>query len=66
MEEHLIELQTKLAFQEDAIEALTRTVTRQQSELQELRLDMAELQRQIRALTPPQAISGEEKPPPHY
>ena len=66
MEEQLIELQTKLAFQEDAIQALTSTVARQQGELHELRLDVAELQHQLRALTPPQAVSGEEKPPPHY
>ncbi len=66
MEQQLIELQTRLAFQEDAIQALTSTVARQQLELHELRLDLAELQQQVRTLSPTQAASVEEKPPPHY
>jgi SlyX protein len=66
MEEQLIELQTRLAFQDDAIQALTNTVTRQQGELHDLRLDIAELQHQIRALTPPQSVNVGQDKPPHY
>ena len=66
MEEQLIELQTRLAFQDDAIQALTNTVARQQGELHDLRMDIAELQHQIRALTPPQPVNAGQDKPPHY
>ena len=66
MEQQLIEVQSRLTFQEDAIQALTNTVAQQQLELHELRLDVAELQHQVRVLTPPQAAGTEQETPPHY
>lgn len=67
MNEQLTDLQTRLAFQEDSIEELTRTVARQAQEMNELRHELEGLQRQLRALTPSNIASeAEEKPPPHY
>ena len=67
MDNDYIELQTQLAFQDDAIQELNMTVARQQLEIDGLKRNMDELQRQIRTLTSPQvAAAAEETPPPHY
>lgn len=67
MEEQLIDLQTRLAFQEDNIGEINRTIAAQAREITELRLEIAELKRQLRALTPSNIASeAEETPPPHY
>jgi len=61
------DLEARVAFQEDAIEALNVTVARQESELARLRQDIEELRRQLRALAPPAAgAAADEPPPPHY
>jgi SlyX protein len=63
----LIELQTRLEFQEETIEQLGQTLTAQQRELQALRTDVARLQDLVRRLTPPlTGQPGDEPPPPHY
>ncbi|HEC16691.1 MAG TPA: SlyX family protein [Sedimenticola sp.] len=67
MNKQLTDLQTRLAFQEDGIEELNRTVARQARELDELRHELEELRRQLRALTPSNIASeAEETPPPHF
>lgn len=66
MKNEIVELETKLAFQEDMIQALNLTVTEQQQELVELRRDIEELQTQLRALTPSLASTISDEPPPHY
>jgi len=66
MNKELIELETKIAFQEDLIQALNRTVAGQQQELVELRRDMQELQTQLRALAPSLSSTITDEPPPHY
>jgi len=66
MQNQLVELEAKLAFQEDLIQALNRTVAGQQQELLELKRDMAELQVQLRAMAPSLASGITDEPPPHY
>jgi len=67
MDEEIIELQTRLSFQEDIIQALSDIVTRQQLTLDRMKLDLEELRLQVRALTPSDVAGmGEETPPPHY
>ena len=67
MNEEIIELQTKFSFQEDIIQELSDIVTRQQLALDRMKLDLEELQLQVRALTPSDVVSmGEETAPPHY
>lgn len=67
MNEQLIDLQTRLAFQEDNIGEINRTLAAQANEIRELRLEIDALKRQVRTLTPSNIASeSEETPPPHY
>ena len=67
MEQQLIDLQSRLAFQEDGIDQINQTLALQAREISELRLEIEELKRQLRALTPSNIASeAEETPPPHY
>lgn len=67
MDEQLIDLQTRLAFQEDNIGEINRTLVAQAKEITELRLEIDELKRQLRSLNPSNIASEkEETPPPHY
>jgi SlyX protein len=66
MQNELVALETKLAFQEDLIQALNRTVSAQQQELLELRRDVEQLQTQLRALAPSLGDGITDEPPPHY
>ena len=67
MEAQLIELQTRVAFQEDALLELTKTVADQQREISEFKKDIEQLQSQLRNLTSEDVMSPtEEPPPPHY
>jgi len=66
MQDQLIELETKLAFQDDLIQTLNHTVSGQQQELLELRRDIEELQEQVRNLAPQLGATITDEPPPHY
>ncbi|MET0014216.1 MAG: SlyX family protein [Sedimenticola sp.] len=67
MNEELIDLQTRVAFQDEAIQELTLTVTRQQNQISELQTALQQLRQQLKNLTPSQVASAdEETPPPHY
>lgn len=66
-QERLTDLETKIAFQEDLLEELNKTVYRQQQEIERLQAICEALARQIRSL----AETGNEKGaanerPPHY
>jgi len=65
-ESEIIELQTRTAFQDQALQTLSDTVARQQQALVELQKDLEELQRQLRALQPSEVDGEAEPPPPHY
>jgi len=66
-EERLIELETKLAFQETTIQQLNEVITRQQSQLDILQAAIQELHGRMKSLSE-EAIRdpSEEPPPPHY
>lgn len=71
MEEQLIDLQTRFAFQEDSLQALNDVVARQQQQISQLeealglyRQRLDELRDVMASLSPGDA-SGHE-PPPHY
>ncbi len=66
MNQDLIELQSRIAFQEDAIHQLNLTVAQQQQELETLRLALRELHKQIRNLAPTEQGSDDYEIPPHY
>lgn len=67
MEDRIIELETKLAYQEDTIEELNQVVTRQQDELALLTLAIQKLHDQVKQMAPSNLASiDQEAPPPHY
>jgi SlyX protein len=66
-EEHFVELETRLAYAEDLLDSLNRTVAGQQMELLELRKLCGELLQQIRELSNvAQPQSAADDVPPHY
>jgi SlyX protein len=66
-DERLVDIETRLAFQEDQIDELNKTVYQQQQQMERLEAVCEALARQLRSL----GESGEEKQsanerPPHY
>jgi SlyX protein len=66
MQNELIELETKLAFQEDTIQALNLTIAKLHQEIFAIKEDVTELQTQLRALAPSLTPASLDEPPPHY
>ena len=67
MEERIIELETKLAYQEDTLEQLNQIVTKQQDEITVLTLSLQKLHQQVKQMAPSNLASiDQEAPPPHY
>jgi SlyX protein len=67
MADELIELQTRVAFQEQALEEMNLIVTRQQDQIDHLRRELGLLKDQYEdlQLQAPGAAASQEKPP-HY
>jgi len=67
MENRLIELETRLAFQDNSLQELNAVVVRQQREIDTLTRELETLKAQIRTLAPELVASrADETPPPHY
>jgi SlyX protein len=67
MESRLTDLEVKVAFQDDLLEALNRLVASQQDHIGRLQGDMRYLYEQMKTLQPIAMGSSEaELPPPHY
>ena len=67
MGDRIIELQTKLAFQENTIQELNQTVTKLQSEIVLINQRIQLLHEQLKQVQPSNiATQSEETPPPHY
>jgi SlyX protein len=67
MEDQLIELETRLAFQEEAIDALHQGLLHQQRVMERLTRQLEQLHLRVLALTPsPLDDNAPEAPPPHY
>jgi SlyX protein len=66
--ERLDDLEIKMAFQEELVEALNGVVVRQQQEIELLQQQIRYLYRQVRDLRPADEASPapEEEVPPHY
>jgi len=63
----LVDLQSRLAFQDDTVQTLSDIVARQQRVIDRLAEEVSLLQRHVRALTPPELEEAlREPPPPHY
>jgi SlyX protein len=66
METRLDELEAKMSLAEDLLDALNRTVFRQQQQIDGLQQDVRTLRRQLQDVAPdPFAGPGDEIPP-HY
>ena len=67
MEERLTELESRIAFQEDAIQKLNDVIVQQQHMIDQIALRQKLLQDQLSAIEPA-LLAGEEHetPPPHY
>ncbi len=67
MENRIIELETKIAFQEHVISELNDVVSQQQKDISTLIFKVEQLQTYVKKLTPANIASqADETPPPHY
>jgi SlyX protein len=66
MKAQLVELQTQLAFQEDALQALDNVVTDQQQRIDQLTVVNSRLEQQLGELESWADEQRVETPPPHY
>jgi SlyX protein len=62
----LTELEIKLSFAEDLIEALNQTVISQQRQIELLQAEMRALERQLQAALPAEDRNPGDEVPPHY
>lgn len=67
MESKIIDLQSKLAFQDETINELNEVITDQQNQIDQLREDIRLLNLRIVSVAESANVSEEkEPPPPHY
>ena len=67
MELRIIELESKLAFQEEMINELNVVITDQQKQLDQLREEQQLLNIRLQSMTETSVVSSDkEPPPPHY
>jgi len=66
LQERLVELETRVAFQERAIQEMGDVVARQQTEIDRLTRLLKEIQDRLRGISAPVAERSDETPPPHY
>ena len=67
MEERIIELETRLAFQEEGIQTLNQALHDQQQLIDELQRELHELRERFKAFSTSPLEAGDiEPPPPHY
>ncbi|MES9900543.1 MAG: SlyX family protein [Sedimenticola sp.] len=66
VQDDIIDLQTRLAFQEDALQELTLTTTHQQNLIDMLQRKVLNLEEQLRSLEPQEGMDTINERPPHY
>ncbi|MDH0895106.1 MULTISPECIES: SlyX family protein [unclassified Pseudomonas] len=66
LEQRVIELESRQAFQDDTIAALNDVVVEQQQVIERLRLQVAALARRQEEIQGQFGIAEDEAPPPHY
>ncbi len=62
----LNELEAKISFAEDLLDALNRTVYRQQQQIDHLQQDVRALRQQVREVAPDELANPGDEVPPHY
>jgi len=66
LEARVMELETRLAFQDDTIQALNDELVQQQRQLERLQLQMEALLKRQAEMVGQFGVSEHEAPPPHY
>ena len=66
LESQIIDLETRQAFQDDALQELNDVVVEQGRVIERLQLQMAELLKRYEEMVGQYGSEGEEAPPPHY
>ena len=65
MEERIIELETRLTYQDDLVQKLDEVIIKQQKEIDEIKVLLKRMNQQLNE-TIGQELPGEEGPTPHY
>ena len=66
LEERITELESRLAFQDDTIQALNDEIVTQQRLLERVQLQLEALAKRQEELSGQLDVAGDEAPPPHY
>jgi SlyX protein len=66
MESRLNELEAKISLAEDLLDALNRTVYRQQQQIDQLQQDIRAMRQQLQEVAPTGAAGTGNEIPPHY
>ena len=67
MEDHIIELETKISYQEHLIQELNDVITHQQKQIDALEVEMKRIRDHLKSSNASQIARPEEEvPPPHY
>ncbi|WP_455365515.1 SlyX family protein [Kaarinaea lacus] len=67
LEERLTEIESRVAFQDDAIQQLNDVIVRQQRDIDQLTEELKVLKQQLQTLAPSLVVEqAQETPPPHY
>lgn len=66
MESRIAELEIKLAYAEDLIEEVNRSVYRQQQQIEQMQQEIRSLRQQLLASLPGEERRPQDEIPPHY
>lgn len=66
LEARIMELESRLAFQDDTIQALSDELLEQNRRIERLQLQLTSLARRQEELNGLAAVAEDEAPPPHY
>ncbi len=66
MEARITELEIKISYTEDAVDALNRTIFRQQQQIDKLLSQVMALREQLQSAAPAEQRSLRDELPPHY
>lgn len=66
LESRIMELESRLAFQDDTIQALSDELVEQSRRIERMQLQLTVLARRQEELSGQAGISEDEAPPPHY
>ncbi|MCE4071414.1 MULTISPECIES: SlyX family protein [Pseudomonas] len=66
LEKRMADLESRLAFQDDALQTMSDVVYEQERVIERLRLQMQALLKRLEDLQGQVGVSEDEAPPPHY